>query len=254
MKTEALLHTSTKSFSFKRKVLIILSLVILLLMICVSLFSERTAYAEDKNKSKESIASDLANAIDEVMDRLHIDSLQQFIDSLGGEEKSFLSADNLKYVLKQLSNGESGNYFEKLFNLLGSTFGRYFLSFLPSFITILIVCILKSILSGMTSDFLDNSTTEVVHIVVYAAIITILMTGVVGIIGTVVGTINSLSSFSEAVFPVVLTLLSSVGGATTVAAFTPMLAVLSVGITSIIVKIIVPAFIGTIVFSVVGNL
>lgn len=228
-------------------------LVLLALFVGSSLFGTQVASA-DSDDTKEGVLDDLSKAVEEVLSRLDVDLFQKFLDGLGGEEAEFLSVKNAKEMLAVLTSGSGGNFFEKLFTMLGATVGKYFLSFLPSFITILIICILKSMLSGLTVDFLDNSTTEVVHVVLYAGIITILMTGVVKVLEVVTSTINSLSKFAEATFPVLLTLLSALGGTSSVAVFSPMLAVLSNGIISIIVKIIVPAFIAVVVFSVVGNL
>lgn len=230
-----------------------LMLVLLALFVGSSLFGTQVASA-DSDDTKEGVLDDLSKAVEEVLSRLDVDLFQKFLDGLGGEEAEFLSVKNAKEMLAVLTSGSGGNFFEKLFTMLGATVGKYFLSFLPSFITILIICILKSMLSGLTVDFLDNSTTEVVHVVLYAGIITILMTGVVKVLEVVTSTINSLSKFAEATFPVLLTLLSALGGTSSVAVFSPMLAVLSNGIISIIVKIIVPAFIAVVVFSVVGNL
>ncbi|MBR4800136.1 MAG: stage III sporulation protein AE [Clostridia bacterium] len=240
--------------SFRGTYVVLLVVLLAVLIFCFLVDFENVAYADSGKQTKESVDADLSKAIEEVIARLNINSIQNFIDSLGGEEAEFLSVGNVRETIKALTSGESGNFFERLFSLLGSTVGRYFLAFLPSFITILIICVLKSMLTGLTANFLDNSTTEVVHVVVYAGVIGILMTGVIKILSSVVGVINSLSKFAEAVFPVLLTLLSAVGGTTTVAAYTPMLAVLSGGIMSIITKIIVPSFIAVVVFSVVGNL
>ncbi len=241
-------------FKGRRIVLLVfLAVALVSLLIFGILFPNGIAFA-DSNNSKESVSKDLEKAIEELASRLDSDAMQKFVDSLSQDEAEFLSVKNVVETIKRLSSGESGNFFEKIFNLLGETFGKYFLSFLPSFLTILIICVLKSILSGLTSDFLDNSTTEVVHIVLYASVITILMTGIVKILGTVVGTMERMTAFSEATFPVLLTLLSAVGGVTSVGTFSPMLAVLSSGIIQIIVKVIVPAFIAVVVFSVVGNM
>ena len=236
-----------------RKTIVKLSVLVAVLFVAFLFWcgAKNVAYAGDK--TKDEVQADLSKAVQEVLERLNLDALQNLIDSLGSEEQNFLSVQNVKDTISVLTSG-NGYFFERLFSVLGITFGRYFFGFLPSFITIIVICILKSMLSGMTASFLDNSTTEVVHIVCYAGVITVLTSGVIGIIKTVVSTINAMSKFAEAVFPVILTLLSSVGGATSVATYSPMLAVLSGGIIKIIVNLIVPAFIATIVFSVVGNL
>ena len=243
-----------KSVVTKRVVWLFVLVIVAFAVFAASIVFDSKIASADSDDKKESVLDDLSNAVEEVLSRLDVDLLQKFLEGLSGEESEFLSVKNAKEVIATLTDGKGGNFFERLFSMLGATVGKYFLSFLPSFITILIICILKSILSGLTADFLDNSTTEVVHVVLYAGIITILMTGVVKVLGVVTNTITSLSKFAEATFPVLLTLLSAVGGASSVAVFSPMLAVLSNGIITIIVKIIVPAFIAVVVFSVVGNL
>lgn len=240
----------------KKLVLVCALFVLLVLTILASgFFKEGVAFADSKIDGKNKNAEEeLSKLIEELLSRLDIKPLDSFVKSLDGEAGQFLSIDGLKDALKLLIDGKGDNFFERLFNMLGGVVGKYFLSFLPSFLTILIICVLKSMLSGLTADFLDNSTTEVVHIVLYAGIITILMTGVVKVLTVVTGTISAISAFAEATFPVLMTLLSAVGGVTTVATYSPMLALLSNGIIALVSKIIVPAFIAVVVFSVVGNL
>lgn len=240
----------------KKLVLVCALFVLLVLTILASgFFKEGVAFADSKIDGKNKNAEEeLSKLIEELLSRLDVKPLDSFVKSLDGEAGQFLSIDGLKDALKLLIDGKGDNFFERLFNMLGGVVGKYFLSFLPSFLTILIICVLKSMLSGLTADFLDNSTTEVVHIVLYAGIITILMTGVVKVLTVVTGTISAISAFAEATFPVLMTLLSAVGGVTTVATYSPMLALLSNGIIALVSKIIVPAFIAVVVFSVVGNL
>ena len=231
----------------------VIKLLVLAIILLAIYCAASVGVASADSKTKEEIEADLGDAVEEVISRINVDLFEKFISSLGADEQNFLSVNTVKDVIKELTSG-SGNFFERLFSLLGIVFGRYFLGFLPSFITILAICILKNMLSGMTADFLDNSTTEVVHVVCYGAVITVLMSGIIVVLKTVVSTLSALSKFAEAVFPVLLTLISSAGGSASVSAYSPMLAVLSGGIISIIVKFVVPAFIATIVFSVVGNL
>lgn len=240
----------------KKLVLVCALFALLVLTILASgFFKEGVAFADSKIDGKNKNAEEeLSKLIEELLSRLDVKPLDSFVKSLDGEAGQFLSIDGLKDALKLLIDGKGDNFFERLFNMLGGVVGKYFLSFLPSFLTILIICVLKSMLSGLTADFLDNSTTEVVHIVLYAGIITILMTGVVKVLTVVTGTISAISAFAEATFPVLMTLLSAVGGVTTVATYSPMLALLSNGIIALVSKIIVPAFIAVVVFSVVGNL
>jgi stage III sporulation protein AE len=210
--------------------------------------------ASAESASLEELEQQLVSAVDSLLKKLDTDDFQKYIDSLSAEQKNAVSIGDLKAVLKKLTNGEQESFFGSFFELLGKAAGTYFAGFVPSLLTVVIICLLKNMLSGMTSGFANNSTTEVVHIICYSAIIVVLMSGVISVIKTVTKTVAALSEFADIVFPVLLTILSMLDGASTVAVFQPMTAVLSSVILKIIIAVIIPAFIATIVFSVVGNI
>ena len=214
--------------------------------------SEGTAYAA--SDAQENVEEDLADSVDGTIDRLDTDLFEEFLSSLDDESLRALGFTDVKSALKSLTQGGAENFFGNFAKVMASALGSYFLGFLPGFITIIIICLFKNMLTGMTSELGGKSTNEVVHVVCYSAIIVILMTGAVKVIVTVTNTVNSLAAFSEAVFPVLLTLLAALGGGTGVAVYQPFMAVLSGFVIKLIQVVIIPAFIATIVFSVVGNI
>lgn len=242
--------------NIKHKLRFVLIMAVLAGILAALLFivcAPKVARAED-GKSEEEVRAELGEAVNDAIDGLDLSDLQRFIDSLGAEEQKAINIEDVKATLRALVNGQSEDFFGKLLGLLAGTLGRYFAGFMPSFVTIIVICLLKNMLGNLTGNFAGGSTTEVVHIVCYCAVIIVLMTGIGTVISTVTETIALLVSFSRAIFPILLTLLSMLGGATTVATYTPLMAVLSGLIMKIITAVIVPAFIATIVFSVVGNI
>lgn len=203
------------------------------------------------NEAQDNAESSFAENVEKSIDDLDLDAFQSFVDSLDEGGYSF---SNVKALLKRIANGESENFFSEFTSAISKDVGKYFLGFLPSVVTVILICLLKSILSGMTSSFLDNSTTEVVHVVCYATVIVIITASLVDVVGTVTNTVRALTAFAETAFPVLLTLLAGLGKTTSVAAYQPMMAVLGGGVMELISKVIVPAFIACEVFSVVGNL
>lgn len=211
------------------------------------------AYAKNGTDT-EDVSEQLSDAVNDAIDKLDLKGLQEYLDSLSQEQRQSTFIQDLKSTLKALINGDSKIFYQEFINLVSSSAGKYFLGFLPSFVTVIIICLLNSLLGGMTSDFLNKSTTEVAHIVCYCAIIIVLMSGVVGIIKTVSDTVSSLIAFANAIFPVLLTLLSMLGGTAAVATYSPMMAILCGFIMKIISAVILPAFVAAIVFSIVGNI
>lgn len=245
-------RTLTKSE--KRRVWLLLAVLAAAVVLFVVLVarSEGTAYAA--SDAQENVEEDLADSVDGTIDRLDTDLFEEFLSSLDDESLRALGFTDVKSALKSLTQGGAENFFGNFAKVMASALGSYFLGFLPGFITIIIICLFKNMLTGMTSELGGKSTNEVVHVVCYSAIIVILMTGAVKVIVTVTNTVNSLAAFSEAVFPVLLTLLAALGGGTGVAVYQPFMAVLSGTIIKLVQTVIVPAFIATIVFSVVGNI
>ncbi|NLZ25504.1 MAG: hypothetical protein GX891_03490 [Clostridiales bacterium] len=196
----------------------------------------------------------IGDAVGEGLDSLDLKEFDAFIKSLGEKERSVLGFSSVKTFLRVLCDGNSGNFLGNFVNALKTTALEYIGICIPSFLTIIVVCILCSILSALTSNFKKQSTVEVVMFVAYATAVIIVLAIVTDVVITVEKTISLLSKLSEILFPILLTLLTALGGVTTVAAFQPFLAFLSGGIMKIISAIIVPAFVATNLFAVVGNI
>lgn len=217
-------------------------------------FTGDVACAEDSEKTEDTILEDLDNKTTDAINTLDLDIFEEFLKTLDKEQQGLLPFSDLKEFLKDLTEGKTDNMFQNFSAVLLKSIGTYFVGFLPALITILTVSMLKSMLSGMTSPFLNTSTNEIVHIVCYGVIVVVLASSVVNIVSTTVSTINGISKFAEGVFPVLLTLLASLGASTGVATYQPMMAVLGGGVISIISKVILPAFVACVVFAMVGNL
>lgn len=217
------------------------------------LFAVDGVCAAGEEKTDEQIKKELTDAYDKAIDSLDLKALQDFLNSLSQEGSQAISMSDIRSALKALARGEGQAFFDVFFNLLAKSAGRYFLGFMPGFVTILIICLLKNILSGLTGDFLNKSTTEVVNIVCYCATVIVLMSGVAAVIETVTNTVNALVSLSNALFPVLLTLLSALGASASAAGYSPLMAVLCGFIMKLITAVVLPAFVACIVFGIVGN-
>ena len=226
----------------------ICAFVLLSILLC-----SQCAVAFASNEAEEEVAEELADRVDGVIGDLDSDLFQDFVDSLGREESDAVGMEDLKAALKSITEGEPSDFFGSFMSALASAAGSYFLGFLPGLLSVVIICLLKSMLTGLSSGFKNASTGEVVHIVCYSAIVAILAAGAVETVISVTDTVNALAEFSEAVFPVLLTLLAAVGGSSGVALYQPFMAVLSGTVIKLVQTVIIPAFIVTIVFSVVGN-
>lgn len=218
------------------------------------LFCDFGIASASDSKSEKEIKEELGGTIDDTLDGLDLKELEDFIDSLDVDQRQAIGMDDVKGALRALVSGSAQDFFKRVVDILSKSAGRYFLGFLPSCVTIIIICLLKNLLGGLTGDFANASTTEIVHLICYIAIIIVLMSGVGSVIATVTRTVEGLTTLSAALFPILLTLLSMLGGAASAATYTPFMAALSTVIMKLVSVVIVPAFTATAVLGVVGNL
>ena len=237
----------------RRERIFIITVFICAFLLFIALLCANGGIALALSDAQENVAEDLADSVDGVIDRLDTDLFDDFIASLGEDEHAAVGIDDIASALKSITDGEPRDFFGSFLSALLSAFGSYFLGFLPGLLSVVIICLLKSMLTGMSSGFSGKSTGEVVHIVCYSAVIVILASGAVGVVLSVTRTVDALASFSDAVFPVLLTLLSAVGGASGAAVYQPFMAVLSGTVIKAVQHVVVPAFVAALVLSVVGN-
>ena len=245
-------HKNTK---FRHGKIVAFFIVAIVAFVIFSFSCNQVAEAsEDGVDAEETVMEDLKDSTQNAINTLDLDVFEDFLSTLDTEQQSLLPFDDLKTFIKDLTEGKTDNTFQNFASAILKSIGKYFVGFLPALVTILTVSMLKSMLSGMTSPFLNSSTNEIVHIVCYGVIVVVLATSVVSVVTTTVSAINGISQFAEGVFPVLLTLLASLGATTGVATYQPMMAVLGGGVIAIISKVILPAFVACVVFAMVGNL
>ena len=127
-------------------------------------------------------------------------------------------------------------------------------SLLPIFASIIAIGVLCSVSSNLVSGFMKKSTMEVIYFVCYAIIIILVVTTLTGVSTMVSKTVRNLNIVIDVIFPIMLTLVTSLGGSVTVTVYQGSLDVLSLLITSLLSKIIIPGFLAVFVFSVGGNM
>lgn len=235
------------------KIIVVLSILCSALITALAFGFDNVAYASDKADMEE-VEEQLKSAVGEAIDTIDLSALEEYLDSMSSTARQATFINNLKNTLKALVNGESKTFYQEFANLVAKSAGEYFLGFIPSFVTVIIICILNGILSGMSADFASKSTSEVAHIMCYCAVIIVIMSGILSIVKTVSDTMKALTGFANAIFPVLLTLLSMLGGASVVATYSPLMAILCGFIMKLISSAVLPAFVATIIFSIVGNI
>lgn len=229
-----------------------LILFFILFFTIITFFSTKTvSYAATKNKSTE---EQLKDSTDENLNKLDTSDLQEFFDKLTADEKGLISNGDVKEAIKAALSGDDNVTFQNIIELLLKYVARSALGFLPALLSIVIISILYGMLSNLNNGFLDKSVDKVVFFACYGAALVILLNEVVQMINLTVTTADRLSGLMRAVFPLLLTLMSALGGVTGAGILKPLMVVASGFIISFISTFIIPCFVVSVVLAVAGNL
>lgn len=196
------------------------------------------------------IEKELTGNVDEKLDNLNLSELEGFVNGLDSD--GFMGG--IKEFLRGIIKGEYKDGYSEYFITALKGIGSSILDFLPMFVTIIGIAILFSIINGMSSSFMNKSTTEIIYFVCYSAIIVIVVTKITSLVALTTSTVGSMSKMMDIIFPILLTLITALGGIVCVSTYQPMMAVISTVVVGAITKFIIPCFIATLVLAIVGNI
>lgn len=249
-----------KKINIKRRLLSVALASIAFLLCLISIITAGQALAQEEtpkpapaaeNMSEEEIKKELEDNVLKNLDGIDFSELDKWAASLG---ENTVFSQGIKELIVKITNGEYSAGFSDFFDLAISALTGGIKSFLPAFIAIFAISVLLSMMQGLSSGFLRNNTQELVHFACYGAVIIILAVQITSVIVNVTRTIEAMSSLMQAVFPILLTLITALGSTSAAGIYQPLMAVLSTTIGSIISSIILPCFVATVIFSIVGNI
>ena len=220
------------------KILVILSLLLSILSIvglCV---------AENDDPEQQ-----LIDNVEQNVDDLDLGSLQGLLQGL--DSNLF---DSLKDTIKDIAQGEQKLTFDDAVRLMTQRVFSALTGVLPIVVSIVGISLITSLLNGLTSGFLSNPTKDLIGFVSYCAIAVIILTRAMSLVNDTAAIVGTIKQFMQLVFPILLTIITVVGGANSSAVFQPMMSVLTTSITTFVVQIIMPMVVVVIVFTMISSL
>lgn len=222
-----------------------LIIVFIAVIVCMLIVPSSFCFAEEKDVNEQ-----LGEEVDKTLEDIDLDEFEEYIGNL----EIFYNSGGIKQFIKDLTDGNISITPRAIIDSLASSFLGGFTEVLPSLIGIIAIAVLFSIIFGLTQGFLKKQTVDIVYFVCYAAIITTVVAIVTGLVKDIKKTVDVLSGVVNAVYPPLITLLTAVGGGVSTGLLNPGLAIASSLVGNIMTVIVLPLFIATVVFSIVGSI
>ena len=200
------------------------------------------------------IEDQLRDNVNNTLGGINFGILDNIANGLGNLNFNLFGGDNFGTRVGRLLSGEYANDYPNMFQALIRLFGGVVIDILPLMILIVAIAILSGFVQNLKVEKNSQGVRDVVHFVTYAAVIVLVMYAVGSLVATTTQTLNSIKTQMDVVFPILLTLVASVGGVASVGVYQPAVVMLSHGVMTIFTVVVMPLFIITLTFSVVGNL
>lgn len=219
-------------------------LAVLFCLVCC--FSQRQSYAE-------SLEDSLLENIEDKLNKLNLDAIERFVLSFQEKnstlfEGSFL--DKVRAIIDGKEQFDYTNFFSYILNLLFEEI----LQFIPLLASVVIICIICSLFSNISPDSQGEKVGKVIYFACFSLVAVMIFSVFKGLLADTGGVLDLIKNQMQILFPILLTLITSIGSVVTVSTFQPVVVLLSSSVVSAIASVVMPLFIFSFVFNIVGNL
>lgn len=217
----------------------------------LNISSATTSYSKEYQSNISS--DDLQQEIKDQLDGLDLDSLDKILAGFSTGQLALFGGNSFLEKIEKLLSGDFDNGKSVWTNLL-SIFLDNLLGLLPIISLIIAISLLGNMIQGLKPSSSGKSISSLIHFVTYGFIVVLVLSIVIKMISTTTGSILSIKAQMDAIFPLLLTFLTAIGGTVSSSVYQPAMALLSGVIINLFTYVLLPLFIFSIVFSIVSNL
>ncbi|MBR2330700.1 MAG: stage III sporulation protein AE [Clostridia bacterium] len=194
-------------------------------------------------------ASDQLNEeINELLDKLDLNDLQEYIRSI-----SSISEDSVKERLLEYIRGAKFDYETFGAQIMDILF-KNIVDILPAFACIAAIALLSGVINTIQAGTTVRTSAEMTFLIAYGAALIPLIAVLVECFEKVLGSMGEMQTQMQIIYPLMLTLMAASGGMLSVSICRPAVAFFSTTIVSVISGIVLPLTVTVIAFSMASNL
>ena len=240
----------------KSKIVFVRNLLVGLCVFAIFLFQffPKSNFVFANTQSQNEIEQQLKEGVESQLENLDFGDIEKVLANLSSQETEIFGGNSFVLKVKNIVSGEfavgQGSIFSAIINLVFDDIVK----FIPLLASIIVIAIICGFVSNIKSENNSKSVGDIIHFVCYGIVIILVMSGVVELIKTTSNSIQSIKTQMEAIFPVLLTLMTAIGGTSSVAVYQPAVAFLSSFIMQVFTSVLMPIFIFILVFTIVSNL
>jgi|AntRauTorcE11897_2_1112592.scaffolds.fasta_scaffold00001_114 stage III sporulation protein AE len=229
-------------------------LILFIVVIIVVFLVSAPSFAIAQTTENAQMQTELEDTIFDQINNLDFSSLDSVLENLELDKYSLFESTSFKAKVEQIVSGDFSQNYDSVFAAILGLLFENLLNFIPLFAVIIGIGVLSSFISNLAPNSKNKTIMDIVHFVCYSLIIIIVFNAVVQLLQLTSQTLESLKTQIDIVFPILLTIMTALGSVAAASVYQPAVAIFSGAIVQIFSNVVLPLFIFTLVFNVVGNI
>ena len=213
-----------------------------IILVLIAMPSKSLAFENNTEINTEKI-------IEEQKESFGISDFLKETKKYGGE---FLEDTNISELLNGAISGKIDN--NKIYKKIFKIFGTEVKDSITTLITILIIAVIHSILKAISDNLENNNTSKIIYYAQYILIATIIMSNFTEIIKLIKETASNLVGFTNALIPILITLMTYTGSIVTGGLLQPIILFMINFLANIIQSILIPIVLISAALSIISKI
>lgn len=226
--------------------------VVITVLLCIMLLPG-VALADQDKEIEEALEKEIDDNIERALQTADLHEIESYYNAYAKELAPITGGVDLKTFVTMLAKGGADFEIGDIFSFIISAMFAGVKQSIPAIVQIIVIALLFSIITHFNPSFGKSGVSKAAQTAQYVIIGTI----TIGILVTAfsIGTkaISGMTAFTKEFFPLLITLLTALGGITSAAILSPATVFLTTGISIFYNSFILPLIIVLTVFTVVNN-
>lgn len=201
------------------------------------------------SETEEALEDEISKALSE----LSTEELDKYFESLNEDLKTSLG-ESVKALIEGILDGNISLNSAEIVNYLINSVTKQFTATVSSLLGIAILAIFYGMSGQLTSGFKRESTKQLVYWAVYGGIAVTIAISVSNLIIEIKSVVNLISDIVEVCAPVFATLVTAIGGSSSIGFIEPAVTLLCGIEVKTVISFILPLFYAVTVFTIIGNM
>ncbi len=205
------------------------------------------------NTGESDIEKELNDNAKEQLDNLDFEEIENLLESLDASTRELFENISVKEKIQKILSGDFKLLGDNALSAVLNLFFNSIASLVPLMASIIAIGVLSGMLNQVRGNQGNKNLGDIIHFVCYGLILVLITGSVYKLLKITSSALGNIKILIDGVFPILLTLLTAVGGTVSATVYQPAIALLSGSIMQVFNSILVPIFIFSFAFSIISN-